>query len=565
MKQGAKLSPTLSSQRDVEKSLLSFLKVYCPYVYALWNSTAEAQLDPSAKPLVLFRKNHLDFLTHEMDPLCWANEYTYASQPWLVYWATQAAETLGVKQELFHLVPKRDIVEYLLLHVIEEGGETEEGQRKQSICFFAGSPRGKGPHLLSSYAACCALCILDVDSLMHLPREGIKRWLLSIRKNDGSFSVHRFGESDIRCSYAVAMITTLLSLDDPTTFPEDCDLARTSILTPEVGNYVVSCQNHEGGFSCVPHGSEAHGSYTFCALGTLFLLRQAHQCYIPSLRRWLAFRQCSFEGGFNGRTNKLVDSCYSYWVGASHVMLLAEEYYRQLLRSTEVSEKKGRKCMLAKQLALLHFVQLVDLEGCIPTDVDFWDASETESLKEQDLIDQFLSVEDGTVKTANAFASRKKAFEKLRGDTELLNEFADASVGDFYFNQRRLQLYILQACQSAGGGLRDKPDVRVDTYHSCYSLSGLSLAQNLQFASLSDSGSEYVKRAFLKGYLPSTKTGVDLSANPHLASSYGVVLPIQGHSVQTYSSLVRSINPIFNLHRNRVLDAWQLYNLRFTI
>jgi protein farnesyltransferase subunit beta len=26
--------------------------------------------------------------------------------------------------------------------------------------------------------------------------------------------------------------------------------------------------------------------------------------------------QCAQEGGFCGRTNKLVDSCYAYWVGA---------------------------------------------------------------------------------------------------------------------------------------------------------------------------------------------------------------------------------------------------------
>ena len=29
----------------------------------------------------------------------------------------------------------------------------------------------------------------------------------------------------------------------------------------------------------------------------------------------------SVEGGFNGRTNKLVDSCYNFWVGACFPML----------------------------------------------------------------------------------------------------------------------------------------------------------------------------------------------------------------------------------------------------
>lgn len=38
-------------------------------------------------------------------------------------------------------------------------------------------------------------------------------------------------------------------------------------------------------------------------------------------QRWLSCRQCDLEGGFNGRTNKLVDGCYSWYVGASMVMV----------------------------------------------------------------------------------------------------------------------------------------------------------------------------------------------------------------------------------------------------
>ena len=34
------------------------------------------------------------------------------------------------------------------------------------------------------------------------------------------------------------------------------------------------------------------------------------------LGEWLANRQFAAYGGFNGRINKLVDSCYSFWVGA---------------------------------------------------------------------------------------------------------------------------------------------------------------------------------------------------------------------------------------------------------
>lgn len=36
---------------------------------------------------------------------------------------------------------------------------------------------------------------------------------------------------------------------------------------------------------------------------------------LPRLISWLSSRQYAPEGGFSGRTNKLVDGCYSHWVG----------------------------------------------------------------------------------------------------------------------------------------------------------------------------------------------------------------------------------------------------------
>ena len=37
---------------------------------------------------------------------------------------------------------------------------------------------------------------------------------------------------------------------------------------------------------------------------------------LPLLLSWLSARQYAPEGGFSGRTNKLVDGCYSHWVGS---------------------------------------------------------------------------------------------------------------------------------------------------------------------------------------------------------------------------------------------------------
>jgi protein farnesyltransferase subunit beta len=34
---------------------------------------------------------------------------------------------------------------------------------------------------------------------------------------------------------------------------------------------------------------------------------------LDRLTRWCSERQMKLEGGFQGRTNKLVDGCYSFW------------------------------------------------------------------------------------------------------------------------------------------------------------------------------------------------------------------------------------------------------------
>ena len=40
-----------------------------------------------------------------------------------------------------------------------------------------------------------------------------------------------------------------------------------------------------------------------------------------ALLQWLVGRQMRLEGGFQGRANKLVDACYSFWQGAIPALL----------------------------------------------------------------------------------------------------------------------------------------------------------------------------------------------------------------------------------------------------
>ena len=63
-------------------------------------------------------------------------------------------------------------------------------------------------------------------------------------------------------------------------------------------------------------GGEAHGGFTYCGTAALSLLGRLQDLDVSRLMEWLSQRQTEF-GGFSGRTNKLIDSCYSLWVGGA--------------------------------------------------------------------------------------------------------------------------------------------------------------------------------------------------------------------------------------------------------
>jgi len=49
------------------------------------------------------------------------------------------------------------------------------------------------------------------------------------------------------------------------------------------------------------------------AAGLVFGACGVRRVFVPCPQRWVVNRQMRFEGGFQGRCNKLVDGCYSFW------------------------------------------------------------------------------------------------------------------------------------------------------------------------------------------------------------------------------------------------------------
>ncbi|CAF0912865.1 unnamed protein product [Rotaria sordida] len=236
----------------------------------------------------LYRDKHITFLLKGLRHVPRTHESLDASRPWLIYWIIQSLYLLDEQLSEAYI---NDICDFLQRCQHPNGG-------------FGGGP-GQIAHLAPTYAAVNALCLLRSEKAYKiLNREKLSTWLETIRNpSNGSFSLHVNGESDIRATYCAASVATLCQLEDRAELFED------------TAEWVASCQTYEGGFGACP-GAEAHGGYSFCGYATLLLLDRESLCDRESLLRWTVNRQMTFEGGFQGRTNKLVDGCYSFWVGA---------------------------------------------------------------------------------------------------------------------------------------------------------------------------------------------------------------------------------------------------------
>ncbi|VVC91523.1 unnamed protein product [Leptidea sinapis] len=209
-----------------------------------------------------------------------------ASRPWLVYWILHALWLLNDMPDSEIL---SSIVNFLAHCQNKDGG-------------YGGGPT-QYSHLGTTYAAVNALCIIGTkEAYDSINRSTLQKFLLSVKESDGSFSLHKGGEQDIRGAYCAISVAKLTNI-------------YTDLLFDKTTEWIVSCQTYEGGFSGCP-GMEAHGGYAFCGISSLALLNKTKLCDIDALLRWCVNRQMRLEGGFQGRTNKLVDGCYSFWQGA---------------------------------------------------------------------------------------------------------------------------------------------------------------------------------------------------------------------------------------------------------
>ena len=216
---------------------------------------------------------------------------------------------------------------------------------------FRGTPKGEA-ELRTTYAAVMAIVDLGIPEAYDIiDIQKMKNYLLKMKNNNfnnkesasfdrnGNFLLDKENKNgkilynlaypgnfhnslnidlwSLRSALTVASILNLINFDDIDNDP----------LTKGVVEYIKNCQNYEGGLGPEPF-CEAHAGYTYCGVSTLVLLNKLNEIDVNALLRWLVNRQMTKEGGFNGRTNKLVDSCYSFWTGAIfNLLTMADKKY----------------------------------------------------------------------------------------------------------------------------------------------------------------------------------------------------------------------------------------------
>ncbi|KAH8811997.1 terpenoid cyclases/protein prenyltransferase alpha-alpha toroid [Xylogone sp. PMI_703] len=257
----------------------------------------------------LDRDRHIRFLHNSLRRLPAPYVAADASRPWMFYWALCGLSTMG-----------EDVSQYR-----ERMVNTARPIQNESGGFGGG--HGQTSHLATTYAIVLALTIVGGEEALDIiDRKAMWKWLGALKQPDGGFQMAVGGEEDIRGAYIAAVVISLLELplELPQTSPAWSPGATFLTNLPE---WISSCQTFEGGIATRPD-AEAHGAYAFCALACLCILGDPHviipECLdVPLLISWLSARQYAPEGGFSGRTNKLVDGCYSHWVGGCWPLLEA--------------------------------------------------------------------------------------------------------------------------------------------------------------------------------------------------------------------------------------------------
>lgn len=237
----------------------------------------------------VLRNVHRDFMIHLISGLPNSFVKLCSEEPWIPYWFLNTMHTLNLNKISNFNFYQQACVNYINKRKSHDGG-------------YSSSPSQKG-HIVLGYVSMNTIVLtMDENSYNTIDRKSVYSWIMSLKRPNGSFASETGSEADSRSTYCAIVIASLLNI-------------LTNELVDNVAEFLISCQGPDGGFAPTP-GCETHGGYSFCSIAALDILGRLKDININKAIRWCAERQMPFSGGFNGRPNKLVDTCYTWWCGA---------------------------------------------------------------------------------------------------------------------------------------------------------------------------------------------------------------------------------------------------------
>ncbi|XP_071965116.1 geranylgeranyl transferase type-1 subunit beta-like [Antedon mediterranea] len=163
-------------------------------------------------------------------------------------------------------------------------------------------------HIAMTYTALSSLIVLG-DDLSRINKGAIITGLRALQKTNGCYTAtYQGSESDMRFIYCASCISYILN-------------DWSGMDQNKATEYIKQSLTYEFSIGQGP-GDEGHGGTTFCAIASLVLMGKLESTLtnkqLEKLKRWCIQRQ---QSGFQGRPNKPVDTCYSFWVGATLKLL----------------------------------------------------------------------------------------------------------------------------------------------------------------------------------------------------------------------------------------------------
>ncbi|KAM6965172.1 geranylgeranyl transferase type-1 subunit beta [Aplochiton taeniatus] len=270
--------------------------------------------------LDFLRDRHVRFFQRSLQVLPERYSSLETSRLTIVFFALAGLDVL----DAMDVIDKNNMVEWIYsLQVLPTEDQSNSGR-----CGFRGSSHlglpytTKGPgvahpydsgHIAMTYTGLVCLVMLG-DDLSRVNKQACMAGVKALQLEDGSFYAAPEGsENDMRFVYCAACICYMLD-----------DWAGMDI--PKAIEYIRRSMSYDNGIG-QGAGLESHGGSTFCAIASLHLMGRLELTLsrreLDRIGRWCIMRQ---QSGFHGRPNKPVDTCYSFWVGATLELLGVFQY-----------------------------------------------------------------------------------------------------------------------------------------------------------------------------------------------------------------------------------------------